>query len=168
LLKTSCKETFFRLWLRVGSFDAKRGAFGAWLLTVARNRAVDYLRSSVGRDNRNFQSLREIEDPKLFAALERSIWISGETKTLGAALDRLSVNQRAVINLAYFEGHTQTEIAVKLGHPVGTVKTWVRSALKNIREDFLREYQPLPTAPVIVRPAGVVVSNREKVLLRLR
>jgi RNA polymerase sigma-70 factor (ECF subfamily) len=133
------QETFFRVWTRVGSFDAKWGAFGPWLMTVARNRAVDHLRSLGSRCSCNFPNLGEIEDPKLFADLERNIWISDKTKTLGEALDRLSVNQRRVIKLAYFEGYSQTEIAIKVGHPVGTVKTWVRSAMKNLREDFLRE-----------------------------
>lgn len=143
------QETFFRVWMKVESFDAKRGAFGPWLLTVARNRAVDHLRSSGGRCNCNSPNLDEIEDPKLFADLQKSIWISGETKTLSDALERLNVNQRTVIKLAYFEGRSQTEIATKLGHPVGTVKTWVRSALKNLREDFLRESnQLLPAVPV--------------------
>lgn len=132
------QETFLCVWTRIRLFDSERGTVGAWLLTVARNRALDYLRSSNGRWNSSAGNLAETEDPKLFVDLDRSIFISHQMTTVGEAMRKLNVNQRAVIDLAYFEGYTQTEIAAKLGHPLGTVKTWARIALKILRDE-LRE-----------------------------
>jgi RNA polymerase sigma-70 factor, ECF subfamily len=131
------QETFLRVWMRADSIDAKRGALGAWLLTIARNRTVDYLRSS--RDHRNFSTIREMEYPKLFDDLERSIRTFGNMKRLRGALDRLRVKERKLIDLAYFEDNSQTEIASKLGLPLGTVKGCVRRALRILREDFRRD-----------------------------
>ena len=130
------QETFLRVWTGVKRFDAERNALRPWLLTVARNRAIDYLRVAEGRCLRDSPSLDRAEDSKLLADLERSVAISGETGTLRRVLERLNVNQRRVIDLAYFEGYSQTEMAAKLGQPVGTVKTWVRSALNLLREEL--------------------------------
>jgi RNA polymerase sigma-70 factor, ECF subfamily len=110
------QETFLRVWTSVGRFDAGR-AFRPWLLTVARNRAIDYLRASDDRWNYGSAKLDQTEDPKLFADVEKGIAISGKLGTLRGALEKLSVNQRRVIDLAYFEGHSQTEIAAKLDSP---------------------------------------------------
>ncbi len=132
------QETFLRVWTCVGQFDAGRGALRPWLLTVARNRAIDYLRASDDRWSGYSPRLGETENPKPLADLERSVRISGKTRNLWGALEKLSVNQRRVTGLAYFEGYSQTEMAAKLAQPLGTVKTWVRSALKILREG-LRE-----------------------------
>jgi RNA polymerase sigma-70 factor (ECF subfamily) len=127
------QETFFRVWTRVSLFDSQKGTFGTWLLTVARNRALDYLRSSHGRWSYSAQTLYETSGTNLFPDLEASVSLGQRVGALRAALQKLSVNQRAVIDLAYFEGYSQTEMAARLGHPLGTVKTWVRSALKTLR-----------------------------------
>jgi RNA polymerase sigma-70 factor (ECF subfamily) len=128
------QETFLRVWISVGRFDAERGSLRPWLLTVARNRAIDYLRTADGRCNRDLPSLDLVEDSKLLADLERSIATSAGN--LRGALAKLSNNQRRVIDLAYFEGYSQTEMAAKLGQPLGTVKTWVRTALNLLREEL--------------------------------
>lgn len=151
------QETFLRVWTSVGRFDAGR-AFCPWLLTVARNRAVDYLRASRGRWNYGSQTLEQTEDPTLFADLEKSIAFSSKPGNLGGALEKLSVNQRRVIELAYFEGYSQAEMAAKLRQPLGTVKTWVRSALSLIREELR-----VPAALEPRRTHGVHSSIGQKV-----
>ena len=113
----------------------ERGALGPWLLAVARNRAIDYLRSAGGRE-RNAIELEEVDHPSLYTDMERDILASDNVRVIRAALDKLAPNYREVIELAYFEGLTQTEMAERLGQPLGTVKTWVRSALKSLREEF--------------------------------
>jgi RNA polymerase sigma-70 factor, ECF subfamily len=135
LAEDLAQETFLRVWNRVQGFDAQRGALGPWLLAVARNRAIDYLRSSSGRE-RNAIELEEVDHPSLYTDMERDILASDQARLVRAALDKLSPNQREVIELAYFEGLTQTEMAERMGQPLGTVKTWVRTALKNLREEF--------------------------------
>jgi RNA polymerase sigma-70 factor, ECF subfamily len=129
------QETFLRVWNRAQGFDAQRGALGPWLLAVARNRAIDYLRSASGRE-RNSLELEEADHPSLHTDMERDLLASDKARIVRAAIEKLSPRQREVIELAYFEGLTQTEMAERMGQPLGTVKTWVRTALKNLREEF--------------------------------
>jgi RNA polymerase sigma-70 factor (ECF subfamily) len=129
------QETFLRVWNRVQGFDPERGALGPWLLAVARNRAIDYLRSAGGR-MRNACDLGETDHPALFTDLEKQILNADRVRRVKDALAKLSESQRAVIELAYFEGMSQTEIADHMGQPLGTVKTWARTALKSLREEF--------------------------------
>ena len=110
---------------------AERGALGGWLLAVARNRAIDYLRSADGRMARSGHDMEYTEAPVLFANLETELVASDRAKRIREAMEKLNPNQRNVIELAYFEGLSQTEMAERLGQPLGTVKTWVRTALKN-------------------------------------
>jgi RNA polymerase sigma-70 factor, ECF subfamily len=129
------QETFLRVWNRAQGFDAERGALGPWLLAVARNRAIDYLRSSAGR-MRNSVEVPETEHPALFADMEKELLNSDRVRRVRGALEKLSENQRAVIELAYFEGLSQSEMAERMRQPLGTVKTWVRTALQSLREEL--------------------------------
>ena len=129
------QETFLRVWNRVQGFDAEKGAVGPWLLAVARNRAIDYLRSTVGKA-RNSLEMEATEHPALFSDMEKDILASDKARQVKAALEKLSAHQRQVIELAYFEGLSQTEMAERMGQPLGTVKTWVRAALKNLRNEL--------------------------------
>src|SRR5579863_6567059 len=104
------QETFLRVWNRVQGFDAEKGAIGPWLLAVARNRAIDYLRSASGRE-RNAMEFEETDHPALYTDMERDILTSDNARVVKAALEKLSPQQRQVIELAYFEGLSQTEMA---------------------------------------------------------
>ncbi len=132
------QETFLRVWNRMTAFDAERGALGPWLLTVARNRAIDHIRSAEARMSRNTYELEERQHPSLFANAEQEIVTADEVRRIQSALTSLNKNQKRVIELAYFEGLSQTEMAEKLGEPLGTIKTWARSALKRLREELGR------------------------------
>jgi RNA polymerase sigma-70 factor (ECF subfamily) len=127
------QETFLRVWNRVSAFDAEKGALGPWLLAVARNRAIDYLRSTGGRE-RNTLEFEENVHPALYTDMERELLLSDSARRVKSAMEKLSAPQREVIELAYFEGLSQTEMAERMGQPLGTVKTWVRAALKNLRD----------------------------------
>jgi len=129
------QETFMRVWNRVNGFDAQKGSIGPWLLAVARNRAIDYLRSAVGRD-RNAVEYEETDHPSLYCDMEKDILASDKARRIKSAIDKLPANYRQVIELAYFEGLSQTEMAERMGQPLGTVKTWVRTALKNLRDEL--------------------------------
>jgi len=76
----------------------------------------------------------EMENPALFANLETQIVVSDQASRIREAMSKLNASQRSVIELAYFEGLSQAEMAEKMGQPLGTIKTWVRTALKNLRE----------------------------------
>lgn len=112
------QETFLRVWNRMAAFDAERGALGPWLLTVARNRAIDHIRSAGARITRNAYELEEREHPSLFANAEQEIVTADDARRIHA------------------EGLSQTEMADKLGEPLGTVKTWARSALKRLARNW--------------------------------
>ena len=129
------QETFLRVWNRVHGFDALRGSIAPWILAVARNRSIDYLRSAGGRE-RNALELDESDHPGLYIDMERDILTSDKARLLRKAMAKLPPNHKQVIELAYFEGLSQTEMAERMGQPLGTVKTWVRAALKNLREDL--------------------------------
>jgi RNA polymerase sigma-70 factor (ECF subfamily) len=129
------QETFLRVWNRVHSIDAEKGSLGPWLLAIARNRAIDYLRSSAGRE-RNAVELDEIDHAPLYCAMEAGILISDQARRVKVAMDKLAPHYRTVMELAYFEGLSQTEMAVKLGQPLGTIKTWVRTALQSLRDEL--------------------------------
>jgi RNA polymerase sigma-70 factor, ECF subfamily len=130
------QETFLRVWNRAHSFDAERGALGPWILTVARNRAIDHLRSAEGRMAAGALELDRIENPALFSSFEDSALTIDRARRLKDAFTKLTPAQREVIELAYYEGLSQTEMAIRLKQPLGTVKTWVRTALKVLREQL--------------------------------
>jgi RNA polymerase sigma-70 factor (ECF subfamily) len=108
------QEIFVRLWRKPASYVAERGRFLTWLISVTRNRAVDEIRSR-GRRQRY-----ETASPE-------------EPRTVRAALAELPPEQRQAIELAYFGGHTQQEIAERLGQPLGTVKTRIRLGMQKMR-----------------------------------
>ena len=130
------QETFLRVWNRAQSFDAERGALGPWILTVARNRAIDHLRSVEGRMAAGALELDRVENPQLFSSFEDSALTLDRARRLKDAFTKLTPAQKEVIELAYYEGLSQTEMAERLGQPLGTVKTWVRTALKVLREQL--------------------------------
>lgn len=130
------QETFLRVWNRIHAFDVARGALGPWLLAIARNRAIDHLRSLSARMDRNAYELDVREHPSLFVDMERDVLNTDHARVIRSAIAKLSANQQKVIELAYYEGLSQTEMAERMGEPLGTVKTWVRAALKHLREEL--------------------------------
>ena len=130
------QETFLRVWNRVQAFDEHKGALGPWILTIARNRAIDYLRSVDGRMARSVVELEKVENPRLFTNPENDFANIDRARLLREAFEKLNPNQRIVIELAYYEGLSQSEMAERMKQPLGTVKTWVRSALKILRDEL--------------------------------
>jgi RNA polymerase sigma-70 factor (ECF subfamily) len=135
------QESFLRVWNRVQGFDPERGALGPWLLAVARNRAIDYIRSASAKMDRNLFELDFFERAEHgkalnFVDMERDVLNADSARRIKAAMAKLNQNQQKVIELAYYEGLSQTEMAQRLGQPLGTVKTWVRSALKHLKDEL--------------------------------
>jgi RNA polymerase sigma-70 factor (ECF subfamily) len=130
------QETFLRVWNRGQAFDAARGSLGPWIVTVARNRAIDYVRSADGRMAARSLELDHLEHPGHFAGLEEGVLSLDRARRLKDAFEKLTPNQKTVIELAYYEGLSQSEMAARMHQPLGTVKTWVRSALKTLREQL--------------------------------
>ena len=130
------QETFLRVWNRIQAFNQERGALGPWVLTVARNRAIDYLRSADGKMSAGALELDRLEHPGQFCDFEDRALSLDRARRLKDAFEKLTPNQKAVVELAYYEGLSQTEMAERMQQPLGTVKTWVRSALKTLREQL--------------------------------
>jgi RNA polymerase sigma-70 factor (ECF subfamily) len=129
------QESFLRVWNRGQAFDAERGALGPWILTVARNQALDYIRSVQGRVWSGMVSA-DNEHPGIFRDWEGDMLDGVRLDQVRAALGKLTENQRTVIELAYFEGLSQSEMAERIQQPLGTVKTWIRTALKTLRDEL--------------------------------
>ena len=133
------QEIFVRLWQRPDTFVAERGRFLSWLMSVTRNRAVDELRARGRRWRRETGSgpgpdepinqvpADDADDPLATAQLRE------EQRLVRTALRDLPADQRRALNLAYFGGLTQLEIAAELHEPLGTVKTRIRLGMLKLR-----------------------------------
>ncbi|MBY0503389.1 MAG: sigma-70 family RNA polymerase sigma factor [Bryobacteraceae bacterium] len=130
------QEVFLRVWNRIPTFDAERGSLSTWLLTIARHSAIDFLRSRGGKQERLNVSIDAMERPLAGGNAETELQTAGDAKRVRAAMDRLEPKHRQLLELAYFDGLSQSEMAEKLELPLGTVKTWVRSALRQLRENL--------------------------------
>jgi RNA polymerase sigma-70 factor (ECF subfamily) len=130
------QEVFLRLWRRPDLYDMSRGRFLTWLLSVARNRAIDERRSR-GRRFRFESPPSETSEEMLASAPtgeERDVAVVSEERVVvQKALATLPPEQRLAIQLAYFGGYTQQEIAQGLHQPLGTVKTRIRLGLQKLR-----------------------------------
>jgi len=126
------QETFLRLWNQAHRFKPERGSPSAWVLTVARNRAIDWKRSAAGKSWESY----ELEDPAHFTDLEAELIQSDQASRVRRAMEKLNDKQRGVIEMAYFEGLTQSEMAERTGQPLGTIKTWARAALQTLRQEL--------------------------------
>jgi RNA polymerase sigma-70 factor, ECF subfamily len=127
------QEVFTQAWRQASRYDARRGAVAAWLLTMARTRAIDRLRARRARTKDVIDdAVADVSDP---LALPDAVLVSGEQVTrVRAALSQLPILQRAALELAYYEGLTHAEIAERLEEPLGTVKTRIRSAMIKLRD----------------------------------
>ena len=167
------QETFLALWNRAELYDPKIGSLAAWLHTIARNRTVDRLRAAGRRPNLIPLSSAAGEDEQDSAALDRLVGsgtvlggaaiglgpegelAAGELRqVLRDALAELPESERTAIVLAYREELTQTEIAERLGWPLGTVKTRTRRALLRLREALAEELGPAAGTMPIPIPVG--------------
>lgn len=126
-------EVYAQVWTQAAAYDSQRGTPIAWLLTLTRSRAIDLLRSR-GRV-RTEEPLEFASDvPSETPGPEEYNEILERRRLVRSALENLPSEQRQVIELAYFSGFTQSEIAVRLGQPLGTVKTRVRLGMRRLRE----------------------------------
>ncbi len=126
------QEVFLQVWQKAADFDQARGRPFTWLVTLARSRAIDRLRSLGARDRLATASARE-ETEEVADAVTDAI-LSERGKVVRDALRELPEEQQQVLLLAYFDGFTQSEIAERLGSPLGTVKTRMRSGMIKLRE----------------------------------
>ena len=123
------QEVFIKIWQNVGAYDASKGRLYTWMLNIARNSAIDRTRSKEFNKQAKTTTLTEnVYNGK--DGLNITINDIGLKKTI----ERLPEENRRLLQLSYFQGYTQEEIAKMLGIPLGTVKTRIRSTLLQLRK----------------------------------
>ncbi len=136
LAEEATQDTFLKLWNRAHLYSSERGSMLLWLLTIARRVALDRLRLEGRRP-----SLSDSTDPEdVWPRIPDGESLSEEQRwrSLYFAVQSLSIEHRQVIELAYYQGLSQSEIAETLGWPLGTVKTRMRAALEKLRREWNR------------------------------
>ena len=126
------QEVFLQVWRKAQDFDESRGRPFTWLVTLARSRGIDRLRTLAARERVAEAGAREPSDEISDAATDA--FKSEQRGLVSDALAKLPDEQKRPIMLAYFEGLTQSEIATNLGAPLGTVKTRMRTGMIRLRE----------------------------------
>ena len=134
LAEEATQDTFLKLWSRARLYLSERGSLLLWLLTIARRTALDRLRLETRRP-----TLSDSNDPtQAWQAIPDGNDLSEENRwrSVHFALRALSPEHRQVIELAYYQGLSQSEIAEVLGWPLGTVKTRLRTAMEHLRQEW--------------------------------
>ncbi len=132
-------DAFAQVWRSAATFDQTRGSVTAWLATIVRTRALDLLRAQKRRARVLDEAAALSEEgtsPALSSGVpspDRGVELSEEQQLVREALDVLPPAQRRVLELAYFGGLSQSEIAAHLSEPLGTVKTRMRSGMEKLR-----------------------------------
>ena len=126
------QEVFLQIWQRAANFDESRGRGFTWMVTLARSRAIDRLRALQSRQRADDTALRD--GPEQVGDASQDAYHAEQREIVRAALAEIPEEQRRALLLAYFEGLTQSEIAARLGQPLGTVKTRMRSGMLKLRE----------------------------------
>lgn len=134
-------EVFAQVWKIADRFDADKGSVEQWIFTLARSRIIDRLRKiqRLNKINTAITSEKEIEFSTTSVHPIESLEIAERRDRVIAALSRIPTEQRQVIEMAYYQGLTHTEIAAATGLSLGTVKTRLRLGLSKLRVVFEQE-----------------------------
>ena len=130
------QDVFLQLWRNAGQYDESRGPFVPWLLTLARNRALDTLRLKSERQRRREEQAEELPPVVAVPQYEKDLDEKRRAEKVRAVMVSLSPQQKKAIELAYFEGLSHSEIADALKEPLGTVKSWIRNGLLRLKEEL--------------------------------
>lgn len=124
------QDCFIKIWSKIDLYNADKGRLFTWMINIARNQALDKLRSGeISRIRRTDSIENKPVNPVLNSINPETIGVKDMLKTL-------PFEQKELIDLMYFEGYSQSEIAEEFGIPLGTIKTRVRAAMNKLRELF--------------------------------
>lgn len=137
------QEVFIQVWRQADRYDSSRSSVSNWLSLITRSRSIDRLRKLQVKDRTAQAAFAE--DPRLDTSPEgvRNVLFLERRDRIRSALDELPEAQRQVIELAFFKGMTQSEIAEGIGIPLGTVKTRTLLAMKKLREALKEDLREL-------------------------
>jgi RNA polymerase sigma-70 factor, ECF subfamily len=128
------QDIFLQLWRNAAQYDQSRGPFVPWLLTLARNRALDHLRLKSERQRRREDLPEQLPAVAIAPEFEKALDDKRRAERVRALMASLNPQQKRAIELAYFEGMSHSEIAAALKEPLGTVKSWIRNGLLRLKE----------------------------------
>jgi len=130
------QDTFVKIWNSIAQYDSSKGRFYTWMLNIARNTALDYIKSKSFQNELKNQTLPD------FVYNDAALSVSDNQDYIGFSkiLDNLEDDKKELIDLAYYKGFSQSEISEKLKIPLGTVKTKMRNALMKLK-DLLKDYR---------------------------
>jgi RNA polymerase sigma factor (sigma-70 family) len=130
LAEDAVQEAFLAVWRSAGTFLAEQGKPSTWILTLVHRRAVDLVR----REERRRADPLEDAEPATGGATDEEAWLRAQRQVVQESLRKLPPEQREAIELAYYGGFTQSELADRLGQPLGTIKSRMFTGLKRLRE----------------------------------
>ncbi|HEX4210733.1 MAG TPA: sigma-70 family RNA polymerase sigma factor [Candidatus Binataceae bacterium] len=128
-------EALWRAWRAAKDFDPSRGSAAAWLITIARSRAIDHLRARKSADRPHPYN----PGPETAESPSAGLILSQRAHVVRAALNELDERERTALQMAYYSDFSQTEIAERLGLPLGTVKTRIRAAMIKLRKTLAEQ-----------------------------
>jgi RNA polymerase sigma factor (sigma-70 family) len=127
------QETFVKIWNSAGSYDSSKGRLFTWMMNVARNLAIDKIRS---KDFKNSTKNQDIENNVNFIDEQKKTIFNSDTLGLKEMVTSLKTEYKDVLDMVYFKGYTHVEAAEELNLPLGTVKTRIRMAIFELRKKF--------------------------------
>jgi RNA polymerase sigma-70 factor (ECF subfamily) len=129
-------DVYTQVWRSAAAYDGSRGSVTSWLITLARSRAIDRLRSRSSRRQNETLFPETFDLPSSGLSPERQSEATQTRRRVTAALQSLSPEQREVVRLAFFAGLTHSELAARLQQPLGTVKTRLRTGMMKLRQQL--------------------------------
>ena len=127
------QETFLKIWNSFSGYSAEKGRLFTWMVNIARNQAIDKVRS---KDFKNQTKNQELENNVTFIDEQRNTVYKPELLGIKELVGKLRPEQKSILDLVYFKGFTHVEAAEELGLPLGTVKTRLRMAIQQLRKHF--------------------------------
>jgi RNA polymerase sigma-70 factor (ECF subfamily) len=131
LAQDAVQDAFLAVWRTATSFSPERGAARTWVLTLVHRRAVDLVRRE---ERRRGDPLESTAEPASDELTDQQAWLRFERERVQAALKRLPDQQREALELAYYGGFSQSQLAERLGEPLGTIKSRMHTGLARLRE----------------------------------
>lgn len=129
------QDSFVKIWRNIEGYNSGRGTLFTWMLNIARNTAIDKIRS---QDFQNSQKNQDLETT--INTIDKQEYSQFDVDAIGVkkVIEKLKPEHQLIIDLLYFQGYTQSEVAEEFGIPLGTVKTRVKSAINHLREYFIQ------------------------------
>jgi len=131
LAQDALQESFVKIWKNIDSYDKSKGTLFTWMLNICRNHAIDMLRSKNMK-----QKIQNLDDSVRVVNKQTSASTSEDHVLIKELVDNLKPEHRQMIEMAFYKGYTQEELAEELNMPLGTVKTRARAALIQLRKYF--------------------------------